>query len=478
MNLFIITLAKYIFMILGLIFVYKNVKFVYGERYEVSYNIFDLSNRQFAINLIFVLVAGFVSLLAAENSGETFLFYCELLGVLVISRVALKRIYKYGCPILFNNMFFLVSIGLIMLNRINFNTGHAQLVYFTVGLLAMVIVYFGMSFFKNLIMFRYVFLAVSFILLLLPFYSGDESFGSLNWASIGGFSFQPSELVKLTFVFFLATYFAKRVTLKRTFVSIGISIALILILVVQNDFGASLMFFTIFMMIMYVATGSKFLFGLGYSAVAVASIVAYYFIDHIKVRVDIWQNPYDYPLDQGYQILQSIYAMTTYAPFGTGLYNGDPKAIPVVESDFIFAAISEEFGAIIALVIISMYMIIFYRGVHIALRVRKKEYSYIALGFTIILLFQTFLIIGGISKFIPLTGVTMPFVSYGGTSIVVSCILLGVLQYLHQYSLINEENYDDYDGSDGSDGNGYYEYDDGYDEYYDEYDDEEYLDYD
>ncbi len=469
MNLFIITLAKYVFMILGVIFVYQNVKFVYGERYEVSYNIFDLSNRQFAINLIFVLVAGFVSLLAAENSGETFLFYCELLGVLIISRVALKRIYKYGCPLLFNNMFFLVSIGLIMLNRISFNTAHAQLVYFAIGLMSMVIAYFGLKYIKNLIMFRYVFLALSFGLLLLPFLYGEESLGSLNWVSVGGFSFQPSELVKLTFVFFLATYFAKNVTLRKTFISIGISIALILILVVQNDFGASLMFFTIFMMIMYVATGSKTLFGLGYGAVAVASMVAYRFISHIKVRVDIWQNPYDYPLGQGYQLLQSIYAITTYAPFGTGLYNGDPKTIPVVESDLIFSAIAEEFGAIIALTIISVYMVIFYRGVHIALRVRKKEYSYIALGFTIILLFQTFLIIGGITKFIPLTGVTMPFVSYGGTSLVVSSLILGVLQYLHQYSLVGDEDYEDDDNS-----NQYYEYDDGYD---DEYDDEEYLDY-
>ncbi len=472
MNLFIITLAKYIFMILGLIFVYQNVKFIYGERYEVGYNIFDLSNRQFAVNLIFVLVAGFVSMLAAENSGQTFLFYCELLGVLIIGKVVLKRVFRYGCPILFNNMFFLVSIGLIMLNRIKFETAHAQLVYFSIGLLAMVIAYIGLRYITNLVMFRYVFLGLSFFLLLLPFFYGESSYGSLNWVSIGGFSFQPSELVKLTFVFYLATYFAKKVTLRRTFVSIGVSIALILILVLQNDFGASLMFFTIFMMIMYVATGSKTLFGLGYGSVAVASVIAYNLIDHIKVRVDIWQNPYDYPLGQGYQLLQSIYAITTYAPFGTGLYNGDPKSIPVVESDLIFSAISEEFGAIIALVIISVYMVIFYRGVHIALRVRKKEYSYIALGFTIILLFQTFLIIGGITRFIPLTGVTMPFVSYGGTSLVVSSLILGVLQYLHQYSLINEENYDDDNPND------YYTYDDGYDEdYYDEYDDEEYLDY-
>ncbi len=469
MNLFIITLAKYIFTLLGIIFVYQNVKFIYGERYEVQYNIFDLSNRQFAINLIFVLVAGFVSLLAAENSGETFLFYSELLGVLIIGRVVLKRLFRYGCPILFNNVFFLVSIGLIMLNRIRFTTAHAQLVYFTIGIMAMVIAYIGLKYIKNLVMFRYVFLALSFILLLMPFFYGESSFGSLNWVSIGGFSFQPSELVKLTFVFYLATYFAKKVTMKRTFVSIGVSISLILILVLQNDFGASLMFFTIFMMIMYVATGSKGLFALGYSAVAVASFVAYHFIDHIKVRVDIWLNPYNYPLDQGYQILQSIYAITTYAPFGTGLYNGDPKSIPVVESDLIFSAISEEFGAIIGLAMISMYMVIFYRGVHIALRVRKKEYSYIALGFTIILLFQTFLIIGGITKFVPLTGVTMPFVSYGGTSLVVSLLIIGVLQYLHQYSLIYEENYDDDDNYP----NEYYEYDDGYDEYYDE----EYLDY-
>lgn len=469
MSLFVITLAKYIFMILAIIFAYQNVKFVYGERNDVYYDIFDLSNRQFIVNLIFVLVAGIVSLIASENSGEAFVFYVELLGVLIVGKIVLKKVYKFSCPILFNNMLFLASIGLIMLNRISFETGHAQLVYLAIGILVMILVYFGLKVFKNLVAFRYVFLLLSFGLIILPFFSGLKSLGSLNWATIGGFTFQPSELVKITYTFFLGTYFAKKVTFKRTIASILITVALILVLVVQNDFGASLMFFTLFMMMMYVATDSKTLFALGYGAVIFASVLAYHFISHIRVRVDIWQNPFEYPLGQGYQILQSIFAITTFAPFGTGLYNGDPTVIPVVESDMIFSAIAEEFGIIVVLVIITLYAVMFYRGIHIALRVRRKEYSYIALGLTTIFLFQAFLIIGGVTKLIPLTGVTLPFVSFGGTSFVVSSILLGVLQFIHQQSLL--EDYDDYEEEE-YEGESY-----GYDSDDSDYYDEDYIDY-
>ncbi len=481
MNIFIITLAKYIFMVLAIIFAYQNVKFVYGERHEVAYDIFDLSNRQFAVNLIFILVAGFVSLLASNDSGTTFIFYCELLGVIVLARVVLKRIFKFSCPIMFNNMFFLGSLGLIMLHRISFKISHAQLVYSTVGILAMVLVYFGLKLFKKLVPFTYVFLILSYGLITLPFFFGKESYGSLNWVNIGGIAFQPSELVKITYTFFLGTFFSRKMDLKRVIFGIIFTVSLIGVLVFQNDFGASLMFFTIFMMMMYVASGSKFLFALGYVSVAGASVIAYKFISHIQVRFDIWQNPYAYPLGQGYQLLQSIFAITTYAPFGIGLYNGDPKSIPVVESDVIFSAIAEEFGIIIALIIISCYAVMFYRGIHIALRVRRKEYSLIALGLSIILLFQTFLIIGGITKFIPLTGVTLPFVSYGGTSLVVSAVLVGILQFIHQYSLL-EDDLDDYNDSDVdeyyedySEDEYEYEYEEDYDD--DEYYDEEYIDY-
>ncbi len=443
MELFLITLAKYIFVFLGFVFLYQNVKFIYGERYEVTYDIFELSNRQYLVNLIFVGLAGFIAIIASEQSGKVFLFYCELIAILMIAKVLLKKVYKYSCPIMFNNVLFLVSIGLITLNRISFTIGHGQLVYFAVGIMSMLLVYFGLKLFRNIIAFRYVFLALSFLLILAPFFLGSETNGSLNWISIKGLSFQPSELVKITYAFFLATYFARKNNIVRTIVSIILTVLLVFILVLQKDFGAALMFFTMFMMIMYVATGSKQLFALGYMALAVASYISYQFMGHIQVRVAIWQNPYADPLGKGYQVLQSIFAMTSYAPFGVGLYNGNPKAIPVVESDIIFALISEELGILFGLIIMAIYIIIFYRGIHIALRVQKKEYSYIALGLTLSLLFQTFLIIGGITKFIPLTGVTLPFISYGGTSLVVSCIIIGVLQFIHQYSLIEDTEDDE-----------------------------------
>jgi len=178
----------------------------------------------------------------------------------------------------------------------------------------------------------------------------------------------------------------------------------------------------------YIATGNLIIIGSGLAAGVIGAIIAYPIFGHVQVRVLAWRDPWSEPLNRGHQIIQSLFAIGTWGMLGSGLTRGIPNAVPVVNSDFIFSAISEEFGGLFALCFIGIFMMIFYRGVNIALRSTTPYFSLLASGLTSMLAFQTFLILGGVTKLVPLTGVTLPFVSAGGSSVIVSIIMIGILQ--------------------------------------------------
>jgi cell division protein FtsW (lipid II flippase) len=189
-----------------------------------------------------------------------------------------------------------------------------------------------------------------------------------------------------------------------------------------------------FMVMLYISTGNAFMFFGGMASFSAASVVAYNMFAHVRVRVLAWSDPWSHINLEGYQITQSLFAIGTYGFIGIGLTRVIAINIPDVQTDFIFAAICEEFGGIFAIGLIGVYIMIFYRGSHIALRCEKRYYSLLAAGFTSMLAFQTFVILGGVTKFIPMTGVTLPFISYGGSSIVVSILMMGILQWVYMYN--------------------------------------------
>lgn len=261
--------------------------------------------------------------------------------------------------------------------------------------------------------------------------AGNTSYGAKISLSIAGISIQPSEFVKILFVFFVAGMLYQDTSFQRVCVTTVIAAIHVLILVASRDLGAALLFFVTYVVMLYVATKKVLYFAGGLAAGSAASVVAYHLFSHIRVRVRAWQNPLAYIDKEGYQISQSLFAIGTGGWFGMGLYQGLPDKIPVVKQDFIFSAVSEELGGIFALCLIMVCFSCFLMFLNIAMQMKDQFYKLVALGLGTIYAFQVFLTIGGVTKFIPSTGVTLPLVSYGGSSLLSSMIIFAVIQGLY-----------------------------------------------
>lgn len=270
------------------------------------------------------------------------------------------------------------------------------------------------------------------------FFIGTEIYGARNWIVIGGFAFQPSEFVKIIFVFFVAALLAGRTDF-IWIIKVGIVAAVhVLILVAEKDLGAALIYFMTFLIIVYVASEKELYLFTGLGAGAVAAFVAYKVFTHVQVRVEAWRDPWSIIDGRGYQITQSLFAIGTGGWFGLGLGEGAPDTVPVVQSDFIFSAIAEELGVFFALCLILIYISCFIMFINIALKMKKQFYKLTAIGLSVVFIFQVFLTIGGVTKFIPSTGVTLPLISYGGSSVISTVILFSVIQGMYELN-VNEE---------------------------------------
>ena len=257
--------------------------------------------------------------------------------------------------------------------------------------------------------------------------------GSRNWIDLGPIAFQPSEIIKILYIMFLACKYSgsfNKPFLKAspTLMTGGVTYLYILFLVLQRDWGTILVVFLIFIFMIYVYEEQKWFLRANIAAAAVVGVLGYLFLYHIQVRVGVWLDPWEDVSNKGYQIAQSLFAIASGGYFGRGLGNGAPDYIPEVHTDFIFSAICEEMGVFGGAAIIILYFLFTYRCFKIALNTQDSYNKAVGLGLTLMFSVQTFIIIGGVIKFIPLTGITLPFVSYGGTSIVVSFASLGIMQ--------------------------------------------------
>ena len=205
----------------------------------------------------------------------------------------------------------------------------------------------------------------------------------------------------------------------------------VLILVASKDLGAALIIFIVYLVMLYVATSQPLYVFAGLGAGAAASVVAYYLFNHVRVRVIVWKDPFASYQNGGYQVAQSLFAIGTGSWFGTGLFQGKADAIPVAETDFIFSAICEEMGLIFALCIILIFLSCYVMFLNIAMQLHNRFYKLVALGLGTCFIFQSFLTIGGVTKFIPSTGVTLPLVSYGGSSVLSTLIMFAIIQGLY-----------------------------------------------
>ena len=282
--------------------------------------------------------------------------------------------------------------------------------------------------------------------LLLPLLFGVSIGGNKNWLTFGAFSVQPSEFGKILLIFFLAAYLADHFAVltlpaRRIFflhlppvrfiapliVLWGLSV---LMFVIARDLGSALLFFGIAVLMTYMGTGRKSYVFLAGLFIFVAAAASYALFGHVRVRFDIWLHPWADPNGMSYQVVQSLFAIGTGGVWGTGFAEGHPNLIPEVHTDFIFAAISEEFGLIGAVLVLMGYALIFWRGIRIAMSLPRVQESLLAAGCAASLLLQAFIITAGVTKLLPLTGITLPFVSYGGSSMTASFILIGILTAL------------------------------------------------
>lgn len=427
----IINVSKYIILILMVMYTLSCFT-VFKESSEAEKN--QKLNKQIVyVFLIHFLCYLTLALSDTEHMMDIVIFYGLQIFVATIYMYIYHYIYPYSSRVITNNMSFLLLIGYTMLTRLDFSQAKKQFVIATASMVFVSVIPMIMDRYKNLRNYGIAYGIVGILALSSVFVIGVEQYGSRNWIRLFGITIQPSEFVKILFVFFIASMLSKSRELKQVVITTGFAGVHMMVLVLEKDLGGALIFFIIFICMIYVGTGkARYLIAYIAGGFAMAGLAFLLFkdrlFDHVMVRVNVWKDPWADISGSGYQITQSLFAIGSGGYFGSGLTKGSPDVIPVSESDFIFSAISEEFGVLFALALILVCFSCFICFVNISMKVRNRFYKTMAFGFAICYIFQTFLSIGGVTKFIPSTGVTIPLVSYGGSSVLSSLVMFSIMQ--------------------------------------------------
>lgn len=361
-----------------------------------------------------------------------YLFLYVLVQVFLFAAIMLTTmIYERANRLLVNNMCMLLGTGLCMISRLSWNKSIKQYAIVAVSLVISLMIPYLLEKLRCWKKLTWLYGAVGIGMLAAVLIMGEVTHGSKISFSLGGITFQPSEFVKILFLFFLAGALWEDVSLKRVAVTAVIAGLHVMILVISKDLGSALIFFIGYVFVVFVASGSFLYLLAGAVGGCAAAYVAYLLFDHVRIRVLAWQDPWSYIDNQGYQITQSLFAVGSGSWFGMGLLKGNPQAIPYVEADFIFSSICEELGVIFGICLILVCISCFIVMLETALKIHDRFYQLIVYGIGIMYIFQIFLTVGGGIKFIPLTGVTLPFISYGGSSVMTTMIMFFIIQGIY-----------------------------------------------
>lgn len=426
MEFMITNISKYIIIIFITIYTYYGFRSFMINNYEKRKNIY---NKMVSIIFLIHFISYLIIYINIKNYKFIVLYLAELF-VFILIFAFYKWVYPNLSRLLLNNVMIFIVTGLVILTRLSFDKALKHFIYVIIAFTISIFIPLIIAKLKVITKLGWLYAILGILALLSVSIFGNEYRGAQNWIIISGFSFQPSEFVKILFVFAIAallSYSTKFIHIvKVTFLA-----ALhVLILVLQRDLGGALIFFIAYLIMLYVASKKPIYLFSGLLAGIAASYVSYNLFSHIRIRVLAWQDPFLVIDNEGYQVSQSLFAMGTGGWFGMGLTQGMPESIPIVESDFIFPAISEEMGGIYALCLILICITTLVLSYNISSRIQGKFYKILALGLTTMLGFQAFLSVGSATKFIPSTGVTLPFISYGGSSILSSTIMFAIIQGL------------------------------------------------
>lgn len=381
----------------------------------------------------------FLALYVSSQDTQVLILYGTQLIMLIGFGALYQVSYRKMSQPVFRNMMMLLIIGFLMITRLSFQQGIRQFVLVTIALAACLIVPMLIERLKTLRKLSWLYGFTGLLTLVIVLLFGQIQNGAKNWLFIGNIKIQPSEFVKLLFIFYVASALSKRHDFKRVVIVTIMAALHVIVLVLERDLGGALLFFVTYMIMLYSATGQKLyvisggLFGAG------AAVLSYQIFAHVRVRVTAFLDPFAVIEHEGYQVTQSLFAIGTGGFAGMGLTQGLPSSIPVAESDFIFSAISEELGAVFGICIILICLSSFIMFINISVKFKDPFYKIMALGLSAMYILQVFLNIGGAIKCIPSTGVTLPLVSYGGSSVLSSILMFSIIQGMYVLHMRREE---------------------------------------
>ena len=390
-----------------------------------------------------LLYAMYVVTTGAALSFQTLAVPLGLFAAFAAAHIGVRIFAPGADPALLPIVFTLSGIGITFVTRLQPDASLGQVIYLFLGVGLMVGTLAAVRNLEVVKRYKYVLGIAGIILLVLPMLIGTEIYGSKLWIKIGSFQFQPGEFAKVFIVLFLAGYLAENRELlsisNRTILGIkfprlrllyplfivwGVCL---LVVAFERDLGSALLFYTIFLIMLYVATGRISYVIIGIALLAVGAFGMYQIMSHVQVRVAIWLDPFSDAQNLGYQIVQSLFSLADGGLAGVGIGKGMADIIPVVASDMIFAAIGEEMGLLGGAAVLLLFMLFAVRGLTTAARAKSDLAAFSAAGLTAAISFQAFTIVGGVTKLIPLTGVTLPFMSQGGSSLLASFVIVGLL---------------------------------------------------
>jgi cell division protein FtsW (lipid II flippase) len=411
-------------------------------------------NRELTLLILALLVgSGAMALVAVARDVEGLRIAAPLIATTAVGYFAVhflvRRFARQSDPLILPLIAVLNPIGLAAVYRLDpaaDGFGPAQVLWTTVGLVCFVGTLLIVRDYRILSRYKYILGFAGVVLLLLPITPlGTTINGARLWLRLGPYSFQPGEIAKICLVIFFAAYLAERKELlsiaSRKLGPIhipdpkhfgplllmwGVSLLTMFFL---KDLGSSLLFFSIFLVMIYVATARIVYMVFGGLLFGAGAAMGYSFFSHVQVRVQTWLDPFNPEFIQGdsFQLTQSLFAFATGGLFGTGWGQGRPDIIPEAQTDFIFAVIGEELGLMGTAAVIVMFLLLIARGFRVALNSRNDFGQLLACGLTAIFALQTFIILGGVTRVLPLTGITLPFMSFGGSSILSNFILWAIL---------------------------------------------------
>ncbi len=426
MELYITEISKYVIALLMALYAYESFAVFRFQDEERRSGIYTRQN-------LLMLMVHFSCFMAIcfETGDITYLFFYIFQQIVLFATVILfHMIYPGANRLAVNNMCMLLGIGFVILTRLSYEKAVKQFVIAVCSIVLTMIIPFFIRKLKFLKKLTWVYALAGIAALAVVLLLGAYTNGSKISYSVGGVTFQPSEFVKIIFVFFVASALHESASFFEVFTTAVVAGIHVVILVISKDLGSALIFFVVYVLMVFVATRNPLYLLAGTAGGSAAAVIAYQAFSHVQVRVQAWRDPWSEIDSAGYQITQSLFAIGSGGWFGMGLFQGTPNSIPFVEADFIFSAIAEELGIIFAMCVILVSLSSFIMFMDISMKLKDNFYRLIAFGLGVTYIFQVFLTIGGGSKFIPLTGVTLPLVSYGGSSVLTTLIMFAIIEGL------------------------------------------------